>query len=76
MNTFTPGDTIGALDGKIMENLGEQMLPLLDMTDDTTSKNYWALMAMFGASIAAQIEAAERVGLIKFAAPAKPPAQP
>lgn len=60
MNTFQPGENIDDIGQKLMENLSEQLLPLFDMTDSKTSNNYWALMAICGAGVAAQIKAASQ----------------
>lgn len=69
MNTLTPQDPPEQIGDKLMENLGQQMLVLFDMTDERTSEFYWVFMKMQGVAIAAQLKAAIDLGQLK---PAKP----
>lgn len=55
-----------------MENIGQEMLPLFDMTDAKTSEFYWVFMKMQGVAIAAQLKAAIDLGQLKPAVKSTP----
>lgn len=63
MNTYAPGDT--NIGGKLMEDMSERILPLFDMTDTDTQKNYWTLLEIQGRAIEAMIKIAFENGLLK-----------
>lgn len=65
MNLFDPTQDLEVVAGKLMENLGQQLLPLCDMSDQKTAENYWIFMRMQGSSIAAQLQAAFALSMLK-----------
>jgi hypothetical protein len=65
MNTFNANQSCEEIGGHLMENLGEQLLPVIDMTDPKTADFYWAFMRLQGNAIAAQLNVAFGLGLLK-----------
>lgn len=70
MNTYAPGDT--NIGGKLMEDMSERILPLFDMTDPTTQKNYWILLSMQARAMESMIQIAFENGLLKPAVKTTP----
>lgn len=69
MSNLTPQTDIMANGQALLENLGEQLFPLLDMTDQKTSDFYWTFVAMQSASILAALKQAEIAGALKLVYP-------
>lgn len=70
MNTYAPGDT--NIGGKLMEDISERILPLFDMTDLATQKNYWVFLEIAGRSMESMIQIAFENGLLKPAVKTTP----